>query len=333
MAHLGFILGIHANYKVMKYLINVNWYTMKRASILFAIKKMTLLFVFLLFISGCARLDDNLFNQTKLSEYKLDNYDGDVDFTLDNSYHIPDSLIHLFTLASQSAEEASSTTIYAIYIGNLSHISKDTVIMYCHGNRDHMDFYWPRAKLLANVGFKNRFGIMMIDYRGFGRSGGEPTESGLYADVNAAVEWLKQMGLTDNRLVMYGFSMGSAPATKLTAEPRSLSPSKLMLEAPIANAETMVQDASGLALPGATVTDLQINNAEEIKMVQQPFFWIHGEEDDFLSMKTHGQVVYNNYLGNYKEAHKIAGAGHGTIQTTMGFAEYLKRVNNFITQH
>ncbi|MBK6837953.1 MAG: hypothetical protein IPG90_06520 [Bacteroidetes bacterium] len=30
-----------------------------------------------------------------------------------------------------------------------------------------MDFYWPRAKLLANTGWKNRFGVMMIDYRGW----------------------------------------------------------------------------------------------------------------------------------------------------------------------
>lgn len=296
-------------------------------------KNIILFLSIIISLSSCLRLDDNLYNQSKLTEYKLDNYTGEVNFHLDYSYHIPDSLIHIFTLNSQASGEESATKIYAIYIGSLSRIATDTVIMYCHGNRDHMDFYWPRAKLLANTGGKNRFGVMMIDYRGFGMSEGKPTEDGLYADVDAALKWLSAEGLTNSRLVMYGFSMGSAPATKLTAEPRSLTPSKLMLEAPFANAETMVQDATALAMPGSFVTNLQINNAEEIRGVQQPFFWIHGINDSFLNINTHGQVVYDNYNGTYKEAHKIPGADHSTIQTTMGFESYLNAVKTFITQH
>jgi hypothetical protein len=62
-----------------------------------------------------------------------------------------------------------------------------------------------------------------------------------------------------------------------------MNPSKLILEAPFASAETMIQDASGLALPSEFFTTLKINNAEEIKSVTQPFCWIHGEDDDFFS--------------------------------------------------
>ncbi|MEJ7681322.1 MAG: hypothetical protein WKG06_26425 [Segetibacter sp.] len=93
----------------------------------------------------------------------------------------------------------------------------------------------------------------------------EEPRKGLYADTDAALQWLKMNGLSDNQLVMYGFSMGTAPAAKLTAEPRSMTPAKLMLEAPFASAEVMVHDATGLALPASFVTDLKINNAEEIK--------------------------------------------------------------------
>jgi pimeloyl-ACP methyl ester carboxylesterase len=196
-----------------------------------------------------------------------------------------------------------------------------------------MDFYWQRAKLLANTGTKNRFGVMMIDYRGYGMSDGKPTEKGLYADVDAALKWLKNKGLSGDRLVMYGFSLGSAPATMLSSHPRSLSPSKLLLEAPFANAETMIQDGSGLAMPSQFFTDLSINNAEEIKTFDKPFFWIHGESDDFLSVDSHGQVVYNNHSGTYKEAHRIPDAGHSTVPSTVGFAAYSSLIFNFITQH
>lgn len=82
-----------------------------------------------------------------------------------------------------------------------------------------MDFYWSRVQLLANTGGKNHYGVLMVDYRGYGLSEGKPTEEGLYADVDARLQWLKTSWLSNERLVMYGFSLGSAPATKSTAAP------------------------------------------------------------------------------------------------------------------
>lgn len=284
--------------------------------------------------SSCLRLDSNLYNLSdKITEYKLDNYTGTQDFILDASYTIPDSLITKFTLSSQASGETSPTTIHAIYIGSISKIATDTVIMYCHGNKWHMDFYWQRAKLMANTGSKNRFGVLMIDYRGFGLSEGTPSEDGLYADVDAALKWLNGNGLSNSRLVMYGFSMGSAPATKLTAEPRSMTPSKLILEAPFASADVMAADGTQLNMPGSYFTNLKLNNAEEIKLVQWPLCWIHGMNDNFLNYQTHGQVVYDNYNGSYKEKHLVEGADHGEIPAKMGFAEYNSVLLNFITQH
>ncbi len=131
---------------------------------------------------------------------------------------------------------------------------------------------------------------------------------------------------------MYGFSMGTAPATKLTAEPLSMKPAKLMLEAPMASAEAMAQDATGLTIPGSFATDLKINNAELIKKIQQPFFWIHGADDDFLPMKSQGEVIFKNYQGTYKEAQRIALAGHSDIQKVLGFQNYLKLVADFIAR-
>lgn len=287
-----------------------------------------------LLLSSCMRLDSNMYNLSdKITEYKLDNYTGEQDFILDASYKIPDSLITHFTLQSQAPGESAPTTIHAIYIGQVSRIATDTVIMYCHGNKWHMDFYWQRAKLMANTGSKNRFGVLMIDYRGFGLSEGEPTEDGLYADVDAALGWLQQNGLTSDRLVMYGFSLGSAPATKLTAEPRSLTPSKLILEAPFASTAVMAADGTQLNMPGSYFTNLRLENAEEIKLVQQPFCWIHGLNDNFLNYQTHGQVVYDNYNGVYKEKHLVDGADHGEIPAKMGFTNYTAVLLSFITQH
>ncbi|MDQ6813521.1 MAG: lysophospholipase [Bacteroidota bacterium] len=284
--------------------------------------------------TGCLRLDSSLFNanENKIDKYLLNNYKGEVDFTLDGSYAIPANLVSLFTLSSKGIDELAGTKIYAVYIGDTTRISTDTVIVYCHGNKDHLDFYWPRAQLLANTNGKNRYGVLMVDYRGYGLSDGKPSESGLFNDVDAGLQWLKAKGLTSERLIMYGFSMGSVPATKLTAEPRSIKPSKLILEAPIASADAIVQDASALALPASFFTDLKVNNADLIKKVTQPFMWIHGEEDDFLNINTQGEVVFNNYGGavQNKYAYRIPGAGHSNVPVYFTFPKYLQAVGSFI---
>ncbi len=292
-------------------------------------KNLKLIFLFVL-LSSCLRLDSNLYNNgEKIIEYKLDAFAGEKECAdLSSTFNIPDSLIHIFTL--QSDDEGSKANIYAIYVGEISRIAIDTVILYCHGNKNHMDYYWNREKLLANVGGKNRFGVLMMDYRGFGLSEGIPTESGMNADVNACEQWLKDNGLTSDRLIMYGYSLGSAPATKLTAEPTVLTPSKLILESPFASSDVLVQDATKIAVPASYFTNLEINNAEEIKNVHQPFCWLHGIDDDFLAIKTNGELVFANHPGPIKIPYRIDGAGHNNVPTVMGYEKYISALEKFI---
>jgi pimeloyl-ACP methyl ester carboxylesterase len=284
-------------------------------------------------ITSCLKLDNNLYNKdNSIQEYQLDNYKGEQDFILDNSFAISNSLISVFTIESQTTSEKTSTKIKALYIGDIAKITTDTVILYCHGNKWHMDFYWQRAKLLAHTNGKNRYGVMMMDYRGYGLSDGEPSEQGMYADVDACMKWLKEKGMVDTRLIIYGFSMGTASATELCSKPRTLIPSKIILEAPFASSEVMVQDGARLNMPASYFTDLKIDNAEEIKNVKQPFLWLHGLNDNFLNYKTHGEVVYKNHSGTYKTNFLVAGADHGEVPAKMGFEKYLHVLGMFVRQ-
>jgi alpha/beta superfamily hydrolase len=291
--------------------------------------KRLLYFIGIVALGSCLRLDSNLYNSEQIDFYQLDSYTGEREIAdLPAEYNISPALVHQFSFISN--DDGEEAKIYGIYLGDTLKIATDTVIMYCHGNKHHIDLYWNRAKLLANVGGKNRCGVLIIDYRGFGMSEGESTESGMYADVDAALAWLKSKGLTNDRLALYGFSLGSAPATELTAHPRSMTPHWLLLESPFANAEVMVQDASQLALPASYFTNLSINNAEEIELVQQPFYWLHGVDDDFLNIETHGQVVFDHYQGSYKEAHKIEGGVHNDVPRAMGYANYTESILSFL---
>lgn len=277
------------------------------------------------------RLDAFLYNPNEhpITEYNLDEYTGDVEFKLEDRFEIDKNKIYLFTLNSDLNGDIKK--IYALYLGDTSRIATDTVILYCHGNKDHLDFYYPRTALLANTGGKNRYGVMSIDYRGFGLSEGECSEDALYADVNTALQWLKEKGLTGDRLIMYGFSMGTAPATELSANPVVMDPAALILEAPFASAEVFVQDGAGLSIPGTYAVNLKIDNAEEIKKVNAPFMWIHGTADDFISISSHGEVVFANYNGVRKQAVRVPGAGHSDCPVILTYDVYLQDISTFLT--
>jgi pimeloyl-ACP methyl ester carboxylesterase len=287
-----------------------------------------------LLVSCNKRLDGFLFNNSKIESYLLDDYTGDKPFELDASFNIPSDLVHLFSYPI--VDNGKTLLVYAIYIGDLNTINQDTVILYCHGNRDHMDFYWNRQKLLAHIGGKNRYGVLSFDYPGFGMSEGTPTEENMYLATAGALNWLQTKGMENERLIAYGYSLGSAPATKIAANPNefSLCPKILILENPFASAEVMVQSSSGLSFPGSYFTNIKIANAEEIKKVNQPFLWMHGTDDTFLTLQAHGQVVYNNYSGIRGKAVIVEGATHDGvlgIPMVLGFENYLNTIFEFIT--
>jgi len=277
------------------------------------------------------RLDSFLFNQSELTAYQLDNYTGEVSIEVGAEYTVPDSMIH--RLEWTLMEDGKSTQVHAVYVGDMSRIALDTVFLYCHGNKDHMDFYWPRQKLYAHMGQLGRFGVLMFDYPGFGMSEGKPTEENMYASTELALSWLKSQGLTNDRLVMIGFSLGSAAVCEVAGNPTrfSLNPSKIILEAPFASAEILIQDGGLLSMPGSFLVDLKIDNATEIKKVNVPLLWIHGLDDSFLTVAHHGQLVFDNKPGE-KEKALVPGGGHETTPTAMGYTNYMNRIMSFLTQ-
>ncbi|MEX2485052.1 MAG: alpha/beta fold hydrolase, partial [Brumimicrobium sp.] len=190
---------------------------------------LTLLFISVTLMSCDKRLDDFLFNNDdSISEYKLDNYDGEESLEVPNNFFVPDNMINQFKFNIES--EGESLDIAAIYTGDINTIQTDTVIMYCHGNRDHMDYYWSRQKVYSRLGELGRYGVLMIDYPGYGLSDGKPTEQNMYDAVDGGLKWLKENGLTNDRLVMFGFSLGSAPVCKVAGEQNfSMNPSKIIL--------------------------------------------------------------------------------------------------------
>ncbi len=276
------------------------------------------------------KLDAIAFPSTRLDSYEFEEYDAKWS-SVPEEYDISPDNHTLITMTSMDVSTGETYTIYGVYIGDLSTISTDTVIMYCHGQALHLDAYWPRASLLANVQGNHNYGVFMMDYRGYGRSEGSSSEQGLYEDVDASIDWLKSKGADPSKTIYYGFSLGAIPVIDRAAYRTDFKPSKVIIEAPLASVENLANSSLILNVDPKYISSLEFNNAEKIKDVTAPLLWIHGVKDDYVEIEN-GELIYANYKGNRKEAVRVENGNHGDVPKSMGYELYVNTVEGFISE-
>ncbi len=292
-------------------------------------KTLTVLTLFLTLIACKKQNLDNLaFPSEKLEEYQFEKYNTGAE-KIPDIYQIDSKNRTLISMESKNEATGETYTIYGVYIGDLTTIPNDTIIMYCHGQAKHMDAYWDRASLLANIISKHHYGVFMMDYRGYGLSEGQSSESGLNEDVDASINWLKSMGAKSSNTFFYGFSLGCIPVIDRSAYRKDFAPAKIILESLLASVENLAQTSTIINIAPQFVTSLEFKNAEKIKDVEMPLLWIHGIEDDYIAIEN-GELIYNNYKGTYKEAKRIEDANHDNIPKIMGYSTYIKTLEKFI---
>jgi uncharacterized protein len=144
------------------------------------------------------------------------------------------------------------------------------VIVYFHGNGGALRYRVGRFRKLISDGI----GIVAIEYRGYGGSGGSPTERGLIADGEAAYAFAAGRYNTQ-RLVLWGESLGAAIAVRLAAEKPV---ARVILEAPFTSAAAV----AGLRywyLPMRLLIKDQYRSDEFIGRVTAPVLILHGVHD------------------------------------------------------
>jgi fermentation-respiration switch protein FrsA (DUF1100 family) len=252
---------------------------------------------------GC-ELDGFLFNTKKLDAYQLP---GNT---------IPSSLIEQVTFKS------GNNTLYGYWV-NSSGERSGLTILYCHGNKYHIDHYWDRVMFLHRLGVN----VFIFDYRGFGMSDGTSSEEGLYADGRAALDYvMSQKAVKSDSLILYGYSLGNVVSIYLAAE--RINPLCLIAEAPFASANSLTQDSLPLDIPARWLTEGQFDNAERIKHISTPFLLLHGANDDFVRYRDNGKIVFQNAPQPKKEI-VISGANHTDIPQTLGVETYLDQLQEW----
>ena len=91
-------------------------------------------------------------------------------------------------------------------------------VLHLHGNAANISNHLPLVAWLPAAGFN----VLMVDYRGFGRSEGKPTLDGVVDDALAALRHLRmRVGLDAGRLIVLGQSIGGATALRMLAADRA----------------------------------------------------------------------------------------------------------------
>ena len=158
------------------------------------------------------------------------------------------------------------------------------VIVYFHGNGGHIEYRRDRLLSFAQSGY----GVLMVEYRGYGGNPGTPSESGLLADAAAALDFLGSSGVETDRLVLYGESLGSGVAVRLAAQHQIAA---LILEAPFTSIADVAQFHYPFVPASVLVRD-RFDSLSRIAAVRAPILILHGERDRVVPVR-YGRALFD----------------------------------------
>lgn len=191
-----------------------------------------------------------------------------------------------------------------------------TVVFYLHGNAGNLD-NWGNV---ANDFISRNCDVLMIDYRGFGKSTGSPKEETLNKDaVFIYKELAKEYG--EQNIIVYGRSIGTSVASYITAYN---DPKLLILETPFYSMKSLTKKYFRF-LPNF-ILKYEMPNYKYIERVLCPIIIFHGKKDQVISYKE--SVKISNHFKQGDELIFIENGNHNNLPT---FDKYKQKLNSILT--
>lgn len=160
---------------------------------------------------------------------------------------------------------ADGLTLNAWYKPSVGH---KPVILYLHGNAGHIGHRMHLVRQFLSAGY----GVLLLEYRGYGGNPGKPTEAGFYEDGRAAMRFL-QHEKQSKQIVLYGESLGTGVATQLATE---FSVCAVVLQSPYTSLSALARyHYRWLPVP---VID-KYDSLSRIQQIHAPLLMLHGKLD------------------------------------------------------
>ncbi len=186
------------------------------------------------------------------------------------------------------------------------------LILYFHGNTRSIKGWGKYARDF----FRYQYDVVLVDYRGFGKSTGKRSEQNILNDMQFVYQTLATR-YTEQHIIVYGRSLGSGFATKLASDN---SPRYLILDAPFYNFRKVVERFLPF-LPVKFVMRYHLRTDHWIRFVNCHTYILHGTKDRLIPIRQSEQLQKIN--SRKITLIRIVGGGHNNLPT---FPEY----HNFI---
>jgi fermentation-respiration switch protein FrsA (DUF1100 family) len=148
-------------------------------------------------------------------------------------------------------------------------------IVHFHNSRDTVSDAVDLARTLHAAGF----GVLLVEYRGYGISGGaEPSEQGLYDDAAAALDQLAARGTGPERVVLWGTSLGTGVAAEMARRGRGAA---LVLITPYTSIPDVIADRVPIA-PADALVEHRFDTLGKSAAIHVPTLVIHGDADEIV---------------------------------------------------
>jgi pimeloyl-ACP methyl ester carboxylesterase len=196
--------------------------------------------------------------------------------------------------------------LFSYVIGDCA--AEQSVMIAFHGNADVARWLLPWAQQVVE---RTNLCVVLPEYRGYDGLAGVPSYPASARDALAALQYTRDnLGVTSDRLVLFGHSLGSAIAAELaaTAQPRSL-----VLQSPFTTAQEM---ARRMFVPGINalwglISRVHFDTIARVRTLAMPVSVVHGDRD-FIIPEWMGRAVYNSAK---EKGHLLIvhGAGHNDV--------------------
>lgn len=201
-----------------------------------------------------------------------------------------------------------------------------SVLLYLHGNSTNIGANIGNAYRFHQLGFS----VLMIDYRGYGRSEGSfPTEARVYQDAAASWDYLVQeRQIKPSQIFLYGHSLGGAIAINLAVQHPDAA--GLIVESSF----TSIRDIVALQrrfwlFPSDILLTQRFDSISKVRSLQIPVLFIHGTADRMVPAAMSQQLFAA--APEPKQLIFFPEAGHNDVVEVAGW-QYLQAVQNFVEQ-
>lgn len=192
-------------------------------------------------------------------------------------------------------------------------------LIFSHGNAEDLGLILRYFRDMSHELCVNFF---LYEYTGYGRSTGRPREAAVYADIEAAFKYVRDViGIPWTQIVPYGRSIGTAPSVYLATR---MPVRGVVLQSPMVSIYRIPFQLR-FTLPWDVFC-----NIDKVSDVCCPLLIIHGTRDEIVPC-WHGQALYEaaKSKGIHAEAYIIEGADHNNLEVQAGDSFYV-RLHRFL---